>query len=65
MKLEKMSEIKNVTRAQKTLQVLLTRPRSELVGLGLIYGTPAWARRDLPRERHSAATTSISNWKPR
>jgi|LSQX01.3.fsa_nt_gb replication-associated recombination protein RarA len=40
MKLEKMSEIKNVTRAQKTLQVLLTRPRSELVGLGLIYGAP-------------------------
>jgi replication-associated recombination protein RarA len=40
MKLEKMSAIENVTRAQNTLNILLTRPRSEMVGLGLIYGAP-------------------------
>lgn len=40
MRLEKMSQIKNVKRAQQTLQTLLSRPRSEMVGLGLIYGAP-------------------------
>lgn len=40
MKSEMMSNIKNVQRAQDALNILLTRPRSEMVGLGLIYGAP-------------------------
>lgn len=37
---EVMSKIKNVQEAQRTVHYLLTRPRSEMVGLGLIYGAP-------------------------
>jgi replication-associated recombination protein RarA len=37
---ECMSNIQNVKRAQDTVNILLTRPKSEMVGLGLIFGAP-------------------------
>lgn len=37
---ETLSEITNVRKARETLSYLITRPRSEMVGLGLIYGAP-------------------------
>lgn len=37
---EVLSQIENVIRAKETVGYLLTRPRSEMVGLGLIYGAP-------------------------
>ncbi len=37
---ETLSMIQNVKRAQGTIDILLNRPRSEMVGLGLIYGAP-------------------------
>lgn len=37
---EVLSTTQNVAKARETLQYLMTRPRSEMVGLGLIYGAP-------------------------
>lgn len=37
---EVLAETKNVAAAKRTLSYLLSRPRSEMVGLGLIYGAP-------------------------
>lgn len=37
---EVLSTTNNVAKARETLHYLLTRPRSEMVGLGLIYGAP-------------------------
>lgn len=37
---EVMTNIENVRRGRETLAYLLSRPRSEMVGLGLIYGAP-------------------------
>jgi len=35
-----LCQIKNVTKANTTLNYLGTRPRNEMVGLGLVYGAP-------------------------
>jgi replication-associated recombination protein RarA len=45
-----LSKIENVQKANATLNYLTSRPRSEMVGLGLIYGAPGlgktrWAQR--------------------
>ncbi|HPS40066.1 MAG TPA: ATP-binding protein [Candidatus Cloacimonadota bacterium] len=40
MKPNKLVQIKNVVRADACIQFLMNRPKTEMVGLGLIYGKP-------------------------
>ena len=40
MKPNKLVQIKNVIRADACIQFLMNRPKTEMVGLGLIYGKP-------------------------
>ena len=40
MKPNKLVQIKNVIRADACIQFLMKRPKTEMVGLGLIYGKP-------------------------
>jgi len=40
MKANKLVQIKNVIRADACIQFLMNRPKTEMVGLGLIYGKP-------------------------
>ena len=36
----KLIQTVNVTRAQQCIDFLLTRPKQEIVGLGMLYGKP-------------------------
>ncbi len=59
MKKNIVSRIQNVVEAEKMINFLLSRPRTEMVGLGLFYGAPG-----LGKTRYTYRTALQNGWIP-